>query len=324
MTTQSPNILLPAYLITGSDDLKKETALKRLHARIGAMGDLAFNFDRFTGEADSSADIVTACNTLPFASDVRLVQVDEVDRLKRADMEGIVSYLASPSETTVLALVATSVTKNTRLYKAVLKFGKTAVIDCAPIKRKDLPMRVRDMAVSHGVTMTPSAANALVDLVGEDTVAIDAELRKLALAHKGSDPVNDNEVVSLVSRTAEPKPWEFVDAFSARNARKCVMLRQRMKSVSEYALMSMCVNRVRELMTARCLMTRGQEGMLARHLGMPDWRVKNHVMWAKGYTAEELRGALASARDAERAMKSGSDPKDAFTEWYLSVISREG
>lgn len=296
--------------------------MKKLHARIGAMGDLAFNFDRFTGEADSSVDIVTACNTLPFASDVRLVQVDDVDRLKRADMEGIVSYLASPSETTVLALVATSVTKNTRLYKAVLKLDKTAVIDCTPLKRRDLPVRVRDMAMSHGVTMTPSAANALVDLVGEDTVAIDAELRKLALAHKGSDPINDNEVNSLVSRTVEPKPWEFVDAFSARNAKKCVMVRQRMRSVSEYALMSMCVNRIRELMTARCLIARGQASMLAKRLNMPDWRVKNHVMWAKGYTAEELRSALVSARDAERAMKSGADPDDTFTEWYLSVISR--
>lgn len=321
MTTQSQNILLPAYLITGADDLKKGTALKKLHARVGAMGDLAFNFDRFTGETDSSADIVAACKTLPFASDVRLVQVDDVDRLRKADMEGIVSYLASPSETTVLALVAMSVTKNTRLYKAVLKLGKTAVIDCTPLKRKDLPVRVRDMAMSHGITMTPSAANALVDLVGEDTVAIDAELKKLALAHRGSDPVNDNEVNSLVSRTVEPKPWEFVDAFSARNARKCVMLRQRMKSVSEYALMSMCVNRIRELMTARCLIARGQAGLLAKHLNMPDWRVKNHVMWAKGYTAEELRSALGSARDAERAMKSGSDPDDTFTEWCLSVIS---
>ncbi len=322
MANNASQPLLPAYLITGSDELKRETVLKRLHARIAQMGDLEFNYDRFTGEHHSGNDVVTACNTLPFASDVRLVQVDAVDRMRKADQEEIISYLESPSKSTVLALVATSLTKNTRLYKAVGKLGKSAVIDCAPIKRKDLPARVRAMAITHGITFTDSAAHALIDLVGENTVAIDAQLQKLALAHRGADPVNDSEVNSLVSRTAEVKPWEFVDAFSARNVKKCQLLLSRMDSVSEYALLGMCVTRVRELMTAQSLAMRGQAGQLASQLKMPDWRVKNHVQWARNFKPEELRTALVTARDTERAMKSGADPVSAFVDWYLGVIKR--
>lgn len=314
--------LLPAYLITGNDELKRETAIKRLHARIAQMGDLEFNFDRFSGESDSADDIVAACNTLPFASELRLVQVDAVDRLRKAGQEELVSYLAEPSSTTVLALVATSLTRNTRLYKAVAKLGKTAVIDCAPIKRRDLPARVRAMAITHGIAITDSAANALVDLVGENTVALDAQLQKLALAHRGTDPVNDSEVAGMVGRTAKVKPWEFVDAFSARNVKKCQLLLARMDSVSEYALLAMCVNRIRELMTAQSLAARGQSNMLAKQLKMPDWRVRNHQQWARLYRPEELRAALLKARDAEKAMKSGTDPHDAFMDWYLGVVAR--
>lgn len=312
--------LIPAYLVTGADELKKETVIRRLHTRISQVCDLEFNFDRFNGESASGEEVVSACDTLPFASDIRLVQVDAVDRMRKADIEAIVEYLEHPNETTVLALVATSITKNTRLYKAVSKLGKQAVIDCTPIKRKDLPSRVRDMAVGHGLTMTLSAANTLIDLVGENTVAIDAELKKLAISHRGTDPINDNEVNALVSRTAEVKPWEFVDSFSARNAKKCVLLRSRMESVSDYALMAMCVNRIRELMTTRSLMERGQQAQIAKKLKMPDWRVKNHAMWARGFTQEKLRRALVTARDAERAMKSGADPRATFTDWYLSAI----
>ena len=192
--------LLPVYLIVGEDALKRDTVMKRLRARLSSMGDLSFNADEFDGETAQGGDIVTACNTVPFASPVRLVEVRAADKLKKADAEQLVSYLGSPNGSTVLALVAEKLAKNTRLYKAVAACGKTAVIDCAPLKRYELPRTVRSMAVTHGVTLTEGAAVKLVDLVGEDTVHLDSELKKIALAHRGTDAVNEHEIVDMVRR----------------------------------------------------------------------------------------------------------------------------
>lgn len=314
--------MLPVYLVTGEDELKKETVVKRLHARMESYGDLSFNFDRFDGDSASGEDVVSACNTVPFASEFRLVQVDNVDKLKKADSEALVEYLKNPSSSSVLALVASKLAKNTRLYKAVAAFGKSAVIDCAPMKKNDLPRAVRSMAVTHGIALTEGAAHALVSQVGENTVALDAELRKLALSHRGTDPVNESEVMNLVSRTAEVKPWEFVDAFSARNVSKCMWCKSRMDSVSPHALLAMCITRIRELIIARSLVDRGNPRGIAAALKMPDWRVKNHASWARGFTAQELRDALGSACRTERAMKSGANPDDAFLEWALGVMRR--
>lgn len=314
--------LLPVYLICGEDALKRDTVMKRLRARLSALGDLSFNSDEFSGETATGADIVSACNTVPFASPVRLVEVRAADKLKKADSEELVAYLDSPAETTVLALIAEKLAKNTRLYKAVAKHGKTAVIDCAPLKRFELPKAVRAMAVGHGVTLTEGAAAKLVDLVGEDTVHLDSELKKIALAHRGTDAVNEHEIVAMVSRTAEVKPWEFVDAFAARDARKCLLYLGRMDSVSPHALLAMCTTRLRELVCARALADRGNPRGVAAALKMPDWRVKNHATWARGFTSAQLRAALVAARDAERAMKSGADPDAAFLEWVLGVVAR--
>ena len=322
MTTEKKDVLLPAYLVNGEDELKREAVLKRLKARIAKLGDLSFNSDTFDGERATGADIVAACNTMPFASEARLVLVTSADKLKKADAEALVAYLASPFASTVLALVADQLAKNTRLYKAMAALGKTAIIDCAPLKRYELPKTVRSLAVGHGVTITEGAANKLIELVGENTVHLDSELKKIALSHRGNDAVNEHEIASLVSRTAEIKPWEFVDAFAARNQKKCIMCLQRMESASPHALLAMCVTRLRELICARSLEARGAERSLAATLKMPDWRVKNHVAWARSYTAEELRGALIGARDTERAMKSGADPNDAFLDWVLAVTRR--
>lgn len=249
------------------------------------------------------------------------MEVRAAGKLKKADAEAVVSYLASPSGTTVLALVADKLAKNTRLYKAVAAHGKTAVIDCSPLKRHELPKTVRSLAVGQGVTFTAAAAEKLVELVGEDTVKLDSEVKKVALAHCGPDAVGEAEVERLVSRTAEVKPWEFVDAFAARDVRTCLLLLSRMESTSPHALLAMCTTRLRELICARALVERGNPRGVAAALKMPDWRVKNHVSWARGFTAQELRAALGSARDAERSMKSGGDADAAFLDWTISVIS---
>ena len=321
-TKTKQDALLPVYLVSGEDALKRAAVMKRLRARLAAMGDLAFNSDEFNGESALGSDIVAACNTVPFASPVRLVEVRSTEKLKKADAEALVAYLDAPSETTVLALVAEKLAKNTRLYKAVAKHGKTAVIDCAPVKRFELPKMVRSMAVGHGVTLTEGAAAKLVDLVGEDTVRLDGEVRKIALAHRGNDAVNEHEIVAMVSRTAQVKPWEFVDAFSARDARKCLLFLGRMESVSPHALIAMCTSRLRELVCARALVARGNPKAIASALKLQEWRCRNYAAWARGFSDEELRDAIVAARDAERSMKSGGDPDGVFLGWVLSVTTR--
>ena len=322
MTTNTKqDNLLPTYLIVGEDALKRDAVMKRLRARLSAMGDLSFNADTFQGESALGADIVSACNTMPFASPIRLVEVRATEKLKKADAESLVTYLERPNETTVLALVAEKLAKNTRLYKAVAAQGKSAVIDCAPQKRYELPKTVRSLAVGHGVTLTDGAANKLIDLVGENTIRLDSELKKIALAHRGTDAVNEHEIVDMVSRSAEIKPWEFIDAFSARDIRKCLMYLGRMESTSPHALVAMCTTRLRELVCTQSLVARGNARGVAAALKMPDWKVKNHVTWARGFTSSELRAALISARDAERAMKSGTDPQTVFLDWLLGVIA---
>lgn len=315
--------LLPAYLVVGEDELKRETVLKRLDQRLSKMGDMSFNLDRFKGEEATGDEIVNAANTLPFASDVRLVRVDNVDRLKKADSEILVSYLEQPCQSTVLLMVANKLNKSTRLYKAITKVGKTAIIDCAPQNRRDLGRTVQAMGQTHGVRLTPGAANALVDLLGTNTVALDSEVRKLALAHRGSDPVNENEVYSQVARTAEIKPWEFVDAFAGRNLERCLVLLHKMGgSTSPHALLAFCVTRIRELITTKALIARGQGKSLGKVLKVPDWRVKNHPSWARNYSMAELVAALKTARDAERQMKSGGVAEDVYLDWLVATIRR--
>ena len=330
MNAKENKPLLPAYLVVGEDALKRAAVIKRLRARLEQCGDLAFNSDDIDAEAVEDDVIVSSCNTVPFASDYRLVYVRNAEKLRKQESDALVAYLKSPNPSTVLCLEAEKLAKNSRLYKAIAALDKNAVIECVPLKKYELPKTVRSMAVSHGVTFTEGAAKLLVDLVGENTVHLDAEIRKIALAHRGSDAVNEAEVMSITARTAEVKPWEFVDAFAARDLPKCLLYLGRMSSMTPHALIAMCVNRLRELVCAKAVARRGSAttAQLSAALSaaggrkMQDWQLKNHFRWAACFSVVELRRAIISARDAERAMKSGADPHEAFLDWMIGVLRR--
>ena len=314
--------LLRAYLAVGEDELKRRRVIGKLRARIEQMGDLTFNHDVFDATTASGSDIAISCNTLPFASPVRLVEVSHAEKLSRQDADIVAAYLAAPNDSTVLLVSSEKLAKNTKLYKAISALGPEAVIDCSPMKRYELVKALRSMAVGHGFTLTDRGASRLVELAGEDTVRLDSELRKLALAHRGNDPVSEREVEEYVARTREAKPWEFVDAFSRRDLKECMRLLPLLGSTSPHSLLAMCTSRLRELCCAQSLDQRGEARALAQTLKQPDWRVKNHVSWSRNFKPDELRRAFTTARDCERAMKSGSDPDATFEKWFIDVAAR--
>lgn len=312
------NDFLPVYLIVGADELKREFVFGRLNERMAKLGDLDFNKDVFDGGALTPDEITGACNTLPFMSEKRLVVIQGAERLKKAASEAIVSYLENPNDTTVLALIAEKLAKNTRLYKAIAKVDKKAVIDCAPRSARELPQQVQQFAQSKGVTITRQAAEELISLVGESTVHLDGELTKMAIALGRGALIDLPEVQAHVARVAEPKPWHLSDALSARDAKKCAVLLTRMNAQSPFGLLTMCVNRIRDLLIAKDLQGQGT-GALASALGKPDWQVKNYARWADGFSQAELEKALISAAACDQAMKTGADKDAVFECWVLDV-----
>lgn len=315
--------LLPAYLVVGDDALKREAVENRLHKRLEQSGDLAFNSDVFEGSQCTGDDVVAACNTIPFASRYRLVQINDAEKLKKAATDAIADYLDDPSASSVLLVVAEKLAKNNKLYKAISALGGKAVIDCARPKSYKMQAHVRAMAPTHGVTVTARAASKLLELVGDDTVRLNNELKKLALSHSGSDPIDADEVEELVAETTLVKPWEFIDAFSARDIKRCVRYFPRIDSATPISLLAMCVARIRELICTKSILAfGGTMEYVASELSVPSWKIKNHYTWASNFTSEELKKALVSSIEAEQNMKSGTSQDAAFLDWVLRVLRR--
>ena len=311
----------PVYLIFGEQDLLLERALEQLKRSIGEVADLDFNSETFDGENADADDIVAACNTLPFASERRLVVVRNVDRMGKDGTDTLVKYAENPAEMTILALVAKKIAKNTRLYKAVDKLG--GLLERAAPKVHEYPRAVQDLFARHGRTVTLEGAELLVSAAGKDLRRLAIEVDK-AVAFTGSrTELTVEDIEQVASTAATTQVWELGPALGDRDAARSLQLLDTLLGDGEsvYGLQTIALRYVRDLIGARSLIDRG-DGSLANisaALGRPDWMIRQLPRQAMNFTSEELVGIVQSAAAGEAEMKTSRDPRLVFERWIVKV-----
>ncbi|MDO4806069.1 MAG: DNA polymerase III subunit delta [Coriobacteriales bacterium] len=314
--------LLPAYLVVGGDQLKRETTVSRLKARLDE-GLAAFNLDERTASADMDpTDIAISLNTIPLGDGFRLVLIHDANKLPKPVSETIISYLSNPNPGCVLCLVAETLAKNTRLYKAVAKVGKRSIIDCPTLKTRDLPSYLVKHAGAMGFAMDTRAAQELVSRVGESTLLLDRSLKTLREFCSATRRITAGDVEQHIARTAEVKPWEFLDKVAAGDAVRAMELYRHMQDPSHLALLTLLVRRIRDLICARSLIDRGQASRVAQELGKQEWQVRSTVSAARRFSAEQLVSCLRACSVCERELKSGNDAETAFVTLVLKICQQ--
>jgi DNA polymerase-3 subunit delta len=179
------------------------------------------------------------------------------------------------------------------------------------------------MGKVHGIILDDAAAQELIARVGESTVMLDAQVKSLAEFCRADAHVSRSDVCAHIVRTAEVKPWDFLDAICARDTARALSLYHLMIKPSQIALTSLITGRVRELICARALIGRGCPQTLAQTLGKKDWQVKNHLGWAQHFSDADLERSLALAARCERDLKAGRDSEITFTRFVLAVCGSD-
>lgn len=320
--------LLAAYIAVGTDALKVERIFERMDKRlVEAGGDLDFDREVFAADKlDDPALLRSSLDLVPFACEMRLVVVRDVDKAQKPVSEAIISYLEHPNPTTVLLMSASKLAKTTRLYKAVAKLSPSAIMDCTPKKARELPAQVSEMARGYGIRLDGEAAQAMVSLLGESTMLIDSELRKLAGMFPGK-ALSRQLVEANVSRVAPFKPWDFTERLARRDAAGAMEVLGQIPAKDTYALFLQSVSTLRELLCAKVLDESRCTGELAERVGelrgrpVQAWQVKDLVPNSRRYSLHELRGAIRSAVECDAELKSHPDKDLVFARWVLSFCA---
>lgn len=310
--------LKPVYLVTGNDRPKVEIALGRLRARFdpGSIERLVAGKDGVSG-----ADVVAACNAGTLLAGERLVLVAGVDgrrgdfdRLsggwKAADVEAVVDYLRAPAPGTVLCLVGEEVKKDSPLAKACAKVGDVLVWEVA---KKEVVGWVAKGFNDRGVKVGGDACKALVEIVGEDKLALALEIDKLATWADG-EPLGVEEIERLATPLAEDPPWKLTDAWGSHDLAAALeyvestLDRSHRPRASEAAALGARLGaHLTRLTRMKALLEEGVRPKDAgAKLGMKPYPAEKLARQAEQFSVEELRDATVRLARLDHALKGGS------------------
>ncbi len=297
--------------------------MSRLKQRVEKVADLSFNYESFDGENASVDDVIAAANTFPFASERRLVVLNNVDRMAKSAWDELAGYAANPAETTVLVLTATKFAKNLRLYKAVDKLG--GVAEYAAPRKSEYPREVQSLFADRGRSISLDAAEMLVSAVGCDLRRLSVEADKTVAFVGARTEVTRQDVTEVVSTTAQTSVFELLEALSDRDLRRSLTVLDRLiaDGQSLYGVHALTLRQLRDLIAASSLGDRGAGSAreIAQVVGRPDWQVRNLPRQARNFATQELVDALRDAADMEAQMKTSRDPRLAFERWIVKFCA---
>lgn len=303
-----------------------QRAVRRLRDMVAEEGDPDFDFDSFSGQSAKADDVIAAANTLPFIAPKRLVVVRDADKMSAEELGLLAEYAKDPSPVATLVLVATSIARNTRIYKAIDALG--GVSEYAAPKKSELPGWVVKLFSAKGTTISRDGAEALVRAVGKDLRRLDSEADKVIAYAGEKQKLGRSDVEAVVVQTAARSIFEFLDALGARDAALALGLLGDLIESGEAlpGIQAMTLRHVRSLIGIVSLQERGvSSGEAARTLKLADWQYRNLARQAERFREEELVSALCRAAEVEAKMKtSQGEPRLVFERWVVSVCDRSG
>jgi len=299
--------ILPVYVFAGTEELIKREAVSAV-CKAALDGPKEFNETRLLWRETSAEQIVDACSILPMMGRRRLVVVSGIEAAKGKQLEPLAAYLADPSPTTTLVLVATKVDMRTAVFKAAKKVGR--VETCDPPYANKLPSWIQGRARSRGIRIDGDAAALLGDIIGTDLAALDAALERLTLfVATGKDDIRIDQkaVESCIARTRVHTVFELTDALGRRRLPEAIRILEAMLQAREapIAIVAMIARHVRRLWLASEALDEGQSpDAIGSSLRIHRFFLKDFLRQARMFRRQEYARLLSRIWQTDKALKS--------------------
>ena len=308
----------PFYLFFGQEAYLVREYTEALTSRVLAAAPRDFNFDRFAmTDRDSLADALGMARTLPVMASYRVVVVQELQELRKADWKLLEAYVTSPSEST--ALIATSRDGEPKKFPDFVWKHATAVA-CAPLEGGNLRGWVARAVTEAGYRITDEAIRGLLQDHDPDLRILEREIEKLCtyVGEPGEVSLEDVQAVGQASR--QHSLFALSDALGGRQPGPALLEIDHLLNQGEPPLvvMSMIVRHFRLLWTIKQLVGRGQDRYgIGKTLRLPPNVCRALMAQSGSFSAERLQELYGVAVEADLTFKSTNKPPRAILEGLI-------
>lgn len=307
---QTPAELPDVVALFGSDATLRSWVIQSI---VGDGDATALEGDSATW-ADVRDDLATA--SLFDLGEKRTVVIRSGDAFLKSHRSEIEKYIASPGNACRFVLELDSLAANTRVYKGLKKdqllVGCGAAVDSkagvtAATRRKFLTGFV---AARHSIKLASAAADALIEMLGEEIGMLDTEIAKLSLYLEPGQTIDEPLVREVVAGWKGKTIWEITDAIADGNAAEALRQLDKLMSGGQrpIALLPQIAWSLRKL---------GMATAVVQHRERQHGRRPN---LGEALSAAGVRGNLKQAERQLRAL--GRDRGAELLPWLLDADLR--
>ena len=327
----------PVYFLYGPEDYLIEEEIQKLLNQTLSLKERGLNFHLFSGEEQSSREIVQATQTLPMFSRYRFVLVREADRMEEEKVEGLTEYITQPSPNTCLVLYGQTIGPWKKYRKEIEKVGK--VEEYSRLKGRTLVAWMKNRMKEKGKTLLEESADYLVEVVGDHLHDLDNALEKvfLSVGEKGTIEVSDLE--EITSGVKVSTVFDLTDAIGRQNLEKALeilgkameskaVLFRKEEQGSKFGdpiplLLSMMAKQYWTMLTIKEMSSHRRDvGEVAKELGTSPWNVKKLIDQGRNFSEASLREGIRKCHQTDLAVKRTGGPKDLLMEKLVIDLCR--
>lgn len=300
------NSISPLYLFFGDEEFLIQEAVDLIVSKTVDLASRDFNFTTVYCKGTTGAEIVNLCQTLPFMAERRLVIARDIDTLKSADIELLLSYLHSPSPSTCLVMIASQP-----------RYEKKSIIDAVEangvvarfyaLLDREIISWIENWARQRGFSVQRDAAQYVWQTLGNDLQIINNELEKVALTLKNSKTITYDDVKSIIGDFREYTSFDLADAVGKKNIEKAFTVLTRLLQEGEQpvGLLASLAWNFRRLMRAKDMEAEGAEsGEIMKKLRVIFHQTRSFQEQMRNYSIAELERAFYILTESDRMLKS--------------------
>jgi DNA polymerase-3 subunit delta len=307
------------YLFYGPNSFKLNERISSLIKTVVSSGGEAFDLDRFDGRRCDVADLLNSFSTPPVLSPLRVVILNEVDRMPSKKQTVLCEFLPRIPEYSVLAMTAAKADKRSKLFKKLLAEKKKHSFEYREFTDAEAMGLITKFAADRDKIIGSQIADIMIGLFGTDPYRLENEVEKLALSVGDKKEIEKKDLAFISGFTKAETAFDLLELTLGGHIKEALELcgRALASGISEMQILYIFKNHLTRL-NAACNSKELKELMSTYRLPYPVARQIQAE--ARKMRPEAILNGLSYIFRAEYSLKSARFPSSYIIELLVESL----
>lgn len=319
--------LKPIYFLMGEEAYYIDKISEYIEANVLEEAEKGFNQVVLYGRDVSIDEIISNAKRYPMMAERQVIIVKEAQDLSR-NIEKLAAYVNNIQPTTVLVInyKYKKIDKRKALYKAIHKVG--VVFESKKLYENQVADWIRRVLSTNKYSISPKAAQMLVEFLGTDLSKINNELEKLKIVLPEGTQILPEHIEENIGISKDYNNFELRKAIGERNVYKAYKIVQYFaenpKDNPMVVTVSLLFNFFSQLLSFHGLQDKNPRNVAAA-LKVNPYFVNEYIAAAKNYPMKKVSAVIATLREFDvksKGVGSNAVPQgDLLKELLVKIMN---